>query len=237
MAMLHGLTRLFADFKLWNKVKSAPTLSISEDDIVVFVVGPTGSGKSWFIREATKGEWVESSEGYHPFTTQVQATRCELADETEMDLKREGVKGVVFVDTPSFFTGYDGIDAHKAIGIWIDRAIYKPRYLGMIYMHRIETDPAHNPTIQTYLKEFTAIPQISAGRIPLRLHIVMSYDKSSSNFSDSRITKRESMLRVQMESLSKSRWQPSMHQERFEGEPEVAWRAVEELFRTDHSGL
>jgi len=234
MAMLHGLTRLFADFKLWNKVKSAPTLSISEDDIVVFVVGPTGSGKSWFIKEATKGEWVKSSRDYHPSTTKVQATRCELDDEAKMDPKKEGVKSIVFADTPSFLTGCDDIDAHKAIRAWIDRTKYKPRYLGMIYMHRIETDPAQEPTIQSYLKEFTAIPRISDGRTPLRLHIVMSYDKCSSNISDSKIMKHESTLRVQLDSLSESRWQPSIHWERFEGEPEVAWRAVEELFRTDH---
>ena len=68
--MLHNLTRSLAD--LWNKIKkdsSAPTPSISEDDVVVLyvqklsyfpsipddklsnsVVGPTGSGKSW-VRE------------------------------------------------------------------------------------------------------------------------------------------------------------------------------------------
>ena len=107
----------------------------------------------------------------------------------------------------------------------------------MIYMHRIETDPAHEPTIQNYLQEFAAIPRISDGRLPLRLHIVMSYDKSSGNISGSKITKHESTLRIQMDLLSKSRWQPSIHWERFEGEPEVAWRAVEELFRTDHSDL
>jgi len=226
--------------KLWNKIKrfsSAPTLSISEDDFVVFVVGPTGSGKSWFIKEATKGEWVESSRGYHPSTTEVQAIRCELTDEARMDLKKEGVKSIVFADTPSFLTGCDDIDAHNAIGTWIDQTKYKPQYLGVIYMHRIETDPAHEPTVQNYLKEFTAIPRISDGHISLRLHIVMSYDKSSSIISDFKITKHESKLRGQMDSLSKSRWQPSIHQERFEGEPEVAWRAVEELFRTVHVAL
>jgi len=235
MTKLHNLTRLFADSKLWNKIKrfsSASTLSISEDDIVVFVVGPTGSGKSWFIKEATKGEWVESSRGYHPSTTKVQAIRCELTDEAKTDLKKEGVKSIVFADTPSLLTGCDDIDARNAIGTWIDKTKYKPRYLGMIYMHRIETDPAHEPVIQNYLKELTAISRISGGHLPLRLHIVMSYDKSSSNISDSKITNHTSTLRDQMDSINRSRWQPSIHQERFEGEPEVAWRAVEELFRT-----
>jgi len=226
--------------KLWNKIKrfsSAPTLSISEDDFVVFVVGPTGSGKSWFIKEATKGEWVESSRGYHPSTTEVQAIRCELTDEARIDLKKEGVKNIVFADTPSFLTGCDDIDAHSAMVTWIDQTKFKPRYLGMIYMHRVANDPAHKPTIQNYLQEFTAIPWIGDGHLPLRLHIVISYDKTSGNISDTKITNHTSTLCDQMGSINRSRWQPSIHQERFEGEPEVAWRAVEALFRTDHSSL
>ena len=100
-------------------------------------------------------------------------------------------------------------------------------------MHRIETDPAHEP-IHNHLREFTAIPGISGGHLPLRLHIVLSYDKTSSNISDSKIMERRSELFTRMESLEPiGKWQPSMNQELFHGEPEVAWRAVEELFRTD----
>ena len=98
-------------------------------------------------------------------------------------------------------------------------------------MHRIETDPALEP-IQNHLRELTAIPRINEGHLSLRLHIVISYDQTSSNIADSKITTHESRLRAQMVPLNGSRWQPSIHQERFQGEPEVAWRAVEELFRT-----
>ncbi|KAF8557844.1 hypothetical protein OG21DRAFT_1601376 [Imleria badia] len=251
--VVHNFTRLFAD--LWNKIKrdsSKPTLSISEDDIVVFVVGPTGSGKSWvrarlvprlpgfvsapsqFIKEATRGEWVKSSRGYHPFTTKVQAIRCELNDEAK-DLQQEGVKNIVFVDTPSFLTESDDFDAQKEIRTWVDRPEYRPRHLGMIYMHRIETDPGVEP-IQKHLRELAAIPRIGNPHHPLRLHIVISYDKTSGTISDSKITERVSNLRSRMDSLDNSKWQPSMHPVYFQGEPEVAWSAVEYLFRTDHGG-
>jgi hypothetical protein len=100
----------------------------------------------------------------------------------------------------------------------------------MIYMHRIQTDPVLEP-IQDHLREFAAIPRISDGHLPLRLHIIMSYDKTSGNITESEITSHESRLRVQMDSLNTSRWQPSIHHEFFDGEPGVAWRAVQELFR------
>ena len=99
-------------------------------------------------------------------------------------------------------------------------------------MHRIETDPALEP-VQTHLREFNAIPWIGDGHLPLRLHIVISYDKTSGKVSDTKITEHESRLRTQMGSINSSRWKPSIHREYFQGEPEVAWRAVEELFRTD----
>ena len=101
-------------------------------------------------------------------------------------------------------------------------------------MHRIETDPMVEP-IQKHLQELAAIPRIN---FPLRLHIVVSYDKTSGKLSDAKITKHESSLRSQMESLNKnkSKWQLSMHQVHFQGEPEEAWRAVEELLKSVDPG-
>ncbi|KAG8220497.1 hypothetical protein J3R82DRAFT_3197 [Butyriboletus roseoflavus] len=219
---------------LWNKIKRDPsawahTSYISKDDIVVFVVGPTGSGKSWFTKAATKSDLVRVSRDSHPFTGEVQAIRCELNEEAKTKLQ-EGVKSIIFVDTPSFLTGYDHPDANKEIRRWLSRTEYQPRSVGVIYMHRVETDPAHEP-MRNHLKEFAGIiPQIGDGHLPQRAHIVISYDKTSSNISESKITERRSKLCTEMASLGKFRWQPSIHQRLFQGEPEVAWKAVEELF-------
>lgn len=101
----------------------------------------------------------------------------------------------------------------------------------MIYMHRIESNPALEPVLN-HLRELADVPWISDNVHPLRLHIVVSYDQTSGRISDTKITNHESSLRAQMVSLSTSRWQPSMHQVYFRGEPEVAWNAVEELLRS-----
>ena len=103
------------------------------------VVGPTGSGKSWvcaqalprtpsfisatpqFIKEATNSESVKSDRDFHPSTTKVQAIRCELTDDAKKELQKEGVKSIVFVDTPSFLTGHEDFDAEKEIRTWINR--------------------------------------------------------------------------------------------------------------------
>lgn len=99
-------------------------------------------------------------------------------------------------------------------------------------MHRVETDPALEP-MQNHLQAFATIPRIvGALHHPQRVHIVISYDRTSSNVSEPKITERKSRLCAQMDSLmlKNSTWQPSMHQRLFLGEPEVAWKAVEELF-------
>ena len=104
-------------------------------------------------------------------------------------------------------------------------------------MHRIETDPEIE-RIQNHLRELATVPGIGDSHPSLSLHIVVSYDKTSGTISDDKITKHETSLRSQMESLNKnqSKWQVSMHEVHFEGEPEVALRAVENLFRTDLYG-
>ena len=74
------------------------------------------STPSQFIKTATRA--VRS----YPLstTTKVEALRCELTDEAKMGLKKEGVKSIVFVDTP-FLTGRDDIDAQKEIRKWINQ--------------------------------------------------------------------------------------------------------------------
>ena len=110
---------------------------------------------------------------------------------------------------------------------------YKPRYVGVVYIHRVETNPALEP-IKAHLKELTRIlPRISNVGSPMRLLIVISHDKDSSTIHGSKITERIANLRTQVDELRQSTggWQPLIHQECFHGEPEVAWRAVGELFR------
>jgi len=105
--------------------------------------------------------------------------------------------------------------------------------MGVIYMHRIETDPTIEP-IQNHLRELAAIPPRSSSHSPVRLHIVISHDMTSGNVSEVKIKNHESSLGTQMDTLikSESRWQPSLHHVHFHGEPEVAWGAVERLLTT-----
>ena len=103
-------------------------------------------------------------------------------------------------------------------------------------MHRIETNPAL-ASVEAHLGEFTKVLRIRGIQLPQRLLIVISHDTAPGIIADSTIAERTQSLRDQVDQLgqSTSTWKPStqIHQERFHGEPEVAWRAVEELFRNE----
>ncbi|KAG9312303.1 hypothetical protein JVU11DRAFT_7614 [Chiua virens] len=101
-------------------------------------------------------------------------------------------------------------------------------------MHRVETDPEYEP-IKNHLEELSSIPKIGNGCFQ-RLLFVLSYDKSSSNVSEVKIAERRSKLSKQVDAWKRSRgpactMSTVVLPELFQGDPEIAWRAVGELFR------
>ncbi|KAG6333262.1 hypothetical protein ID866_5825 [Astraeus odoratus] len=78
-----------------RRLKTSNTVNILPSDTVIFIVGPSGSGKSWFFRELTNSKHSEVNMGLRPCTREVNAMRCRL---------QHIQKDIIFVDTPSFFT-------------------------------------------------------------------------------------------------------------------------------------
>lgn len=81
-------------------------------DIVVFIVGPSGSGKSRFmgIILQQSNVHVRISKSQRPGTTEVHAERCRF----------DGIQGdIVIVDTPSFCTYMDP-DGEEVMRKWME---------------------------------------------------------------------------------------------------------------------
>lgn len=79
---------------------------VAENDYVIFVVGPTGAGKTRFTRQLSGNHDV----GGHPGTKDVEAWRCNLGS---------GPANIIVIDTPSFHTGSDNIGADNTITNWL----------------------------------------------------------------------------------------------------------------------
>lgn len=102
------------------------------------------------------------------------------------------------------------------------------QHAGVLYLHRVESNPANErKTMQDHLRSFA---NAFAGKVPVRLHVVATFDKASSTLEENVIEERKLSLRHQMKSLSGvAQWQSSMFDGTFDGNPETAWAAAEEL--------
>jgi len=100
---------------------------LSADDLIVAVMGPTGSGKSSFIELAT-GVVGIAGHGLQSFTSKISVVK----------LAYPGVN-LCFVDTPGFDdTNTSDLDIFKMISNWLVKTYRKQiRLTGLLYFHRI----------------------------------------------------------------------------------------------------
>ncbi|KDQ53417.1 hypothetical protein JAAARDRAFT_434552 [Jaapia argillacea MUCL 33604] len=112
----------------------------STEDIVIAVMGPTGSGKSTFVNHIT-GEEAKVGHSFHSCTSEVQIYKLQSPN---------GTYDLVFVDTP----GFD--DTQKSdtviltlISDWLNKT-YKNKILlsGIIYFHRISDNRMAGTTLK-----------------------------------------------------------------------------------------
>ena len=105
-------------------------------------------------------------------------------------------------------------------------------------MHRVETDPDHEP-IQQHLNTFASTFPEDFVSLPERLRAVLSYEGIiQEDAVRSRRETFQAQLRGLRPSLGKLKWNASSHPDLFQsGRPETAWRAVVELFATTERPL
>ncbi|TFK44967.1 P-loop containing nucleoside triphosphate hydrolase protein [Crucibulum laeve] len=103
---------------------------LSQDDVIIAVMGPTGSGKSTFINVATEhdtgvGHSLESC------TSEIGIIKLSYPEWSDCD--------IVFVDTPGFDdTHKSDLDILKMISEWLSTTYKKEILLsGILYFHRI----------------------------------------------------------------------------------------------------
>ncbi|KAI6110228.1 hypothetical protein EDD16DRAFT_1896205 [Pisolithus croceorrhizus] len=210
---------------LRTSFKSAFTITsrVTEDDFVIFVVGPTGSGKSWFIRELLKSDDIRvAKSGQHPCTKNVQALRCNF---------NNGRNNIVVIDTPSFHTELEDFDAENEMTRWIKAKLTeKCRGSGVLFLHTLARDPTHyDMSITRHLTTF-AMSFDGKFLVPSRVHVVATKDPASI-LTDEKMNQRWLQLRHMIGPLNapSGKWKSSMFSEVFKGEPEQAWKVVQRL--------
>ncbi|KAI6133519.1 hypothetical protein EDD17DRAFT_180907 [Pisolithus thermaeus] len=202
------------------------TSKVTENDIVIFVVGPTGSGKSWFTKELCNSNEIQVEKGQHPRTKNVHALRCNFKNDPN---------NIVVVDTPSFHTEVEGFNAEKITTTWIEsRFTKKCRASGIVFLHSLARDPMHSDqSMARHLDTFaTTFP--AGFTVPLLVRVVPTQEPAST-LTNQKVDQRRSQLESAMTSLKdngKRKWNASMFTEVFRGQPDMAWEAIR-LLLTD----
>ncbi|KAI6039630.1 hypothetical protein EDC04DRAFT_2894974 [Pisolithus marmoratus] len=193
---------------------SRKATTILPTDIVVFLVGPSGSGKSWLLSillEMAKTR-IPVNKGQKPGTTKVYAERCHF----------EGLQSdIVLVDTPSFYT-YEGPNAEKTVKKWIGSNYQKPEGAGILYMHNIASNRL-DPNLEVS-RHFSAFRRTFPPNLaPSAVHVVPTIALGAI-LSAERIDTSMTELRRQADNIG-----ASMLGAPFDGRPETAWDVVQEL--------
>ncbi|KAI6111677.1 hypothetical protein EDD17DRAFT_795348 [Pisolithus thermaeus] len=198
---------------------SKKTTAILPTDIVVFIVGPQGSGKSWFMDALLKSAnvHVRVSKGQKPGTTEVHAERCRF-DGMQND--------IVIVDTPSFITYMDP-DGEEAVRKWMESNYTKPcKAAGILYMHNLAFNPDDaNLRVSNHLGTFRRTCRQNL--IPSIIHVVPTLSNGA-RLSDERLRTLMALLQRQADAEG-ARLRNVSEGRPFDGKPETAWDVLQGL--------
>ncbi|KAI6027809.1 hypothetical protein BKA83DRAFT_4233884 [Pisolithus microcarpus] len=200
---------------------SKKTTTILPTDTVVFIVGPSGSGKSRFMSILLQNAnvHVKVGKGQRPGTTEVHAERCQF----------NGMQSdIVIVDTPSFCT-YMKPDGEKVVRKWMESNYTEPcKMATMLYMHNLAFNPEDaNLRVLNHLGVFRRTCRRNL--IPSIIHVVPTLS-TGATLSDERL----GILTAQLQSQANDAG-ARLHNT-FDGEPGTAWDVIQELLNVCEIG-
>lgn len=198
--------------------RSNQTTEILPSDIVVFIVGPTGSGKSWLLQQLVKKENIKfSKQSLNPSTKEVNAVRCHFSGGS--DIRDD----IVIVDTPSFYT-YLPPDGELTLKQWINERCKKScKKAGILYLHNIAGNPQDaNLSLSKHLKAFN---NAYTGCGVVSSTVVVPTLDNGVVYPPDKIQGLILRLESEAEKVKAATWKL------FDGKPETAWEMVQELLR------
>ncbi|KAI6134307.1 P-loop containing nucleoside triphosphate hydrolase protein [Pisolithus croceorrhizus] len=190
-----------------------PTSAIKSDDVVILVMGKTGSGMSNFINKLTGMQPEEGADQLFSRTQDVCAYEC----------YRNGQR-FIFVDTPGFNNGKLPSSAvFRAIAMWLEETYrHSIKLTGVIYTHDIRDDGRCATDVQSFRLLSCLCGNEAADRIRLVTTMWDEVDESEA-------------VRME-ETLRRTHWQPLIRArariKRFHNTPDTAWDIVRDLGST-----
>lgn len=192
------------------------------DWAILYVVGPTGAGKTCFTQQLYKNH-----EGWqHPHTKNVDAWRCNFVD---------GSHNIIVVDTPSFHSYRNNLDTEIGIARWFgSNFTHDIRQSGILFLHSLDSDPMSGDMSMSWHLEMFAKAFPITSTVPTDIYVVPTCNPDS-NLPNERLNQRLSQLETMMEGLNgigQRSWHASIFPGVFKGQPETAWSAALMLLKS-----
>ncbi|KAI9573234.1 hypothetical protein HD554DRAFT_2167507 [Boletus coccyginus] len=155
---------------------------LETDDIIIAVMGPTGSGKSTFVRLASGCDTPGVGHALRSFTSHVAAIRY---------WNQASGRYVVLVDTPGFDHTYKSdLDILDLISEWLNSS-YKGQKLfsGILYLHRI----INNRMADTLLKNLRVLGKLCGGDVLEKVYLTTTmWDEVDQSVGERRLEELKS---------------------------------------------
>ncbi|PPR07081.1 hypothetical protein CVT24_010982 [Panaeolus cyanescens] len=137
----HTITKKAPALQIGTKASATEvkdSFELSEDDIIIAVMGPTGAGKSTFIKNAT-GYDLKIGNELESCTSEIHVIRFFVDDSP-----------IYIVDTPGFNdTHRSDVEIFTRISEWLQQRFTNQVYLsGLVYLHRISDNRMSGTTLK-----------------------------------------------------------------------------------------
>ncbi|KAI6042169.1 hypothetical protein EDC04DRAFT_1054291 [Pisolithus marmoratus] len=182
----------------------------TENDYVIFVVGPTEAYQSWFTKQLFENHDIPVIKiGEH-----VKALRCNLIN---------GPTNIVVVSIPSFNTDHEESGAENAAIDWLKSSCFEKCYYGILFLHSLDWDPTDDSNTLTTqrLEAFAKVPP-NEFLVPCRIYVVPTTSSDPAERLNQRLLHLQTMLDGNGNCQSNASLFPGI----FKGQPETAWCAA-----------
>ncbi|KAI6040985.1 hypothetical protein EDC04DRAFT_3110447 [Pisolithus marmoratus] len=186
----------------------------TENDYVIFVVGPAEAGKSWFAMKLFEDHDIPVVK----VRQHVKALRCNLI---------RSPANIIVVSIPSFHTDHEASGAENTVISWLKSSFSEKCHSGILLLHSLDSDPTDGSMLMTRHLEAFAKAFPNRFTVPTRLYVVPTSKPAYTLLSG--LTERLSQLEPTVQTLNGNRsrnWHASMFPGVFQGQPEIAWNAA-----------